>query len=367
MEEEAKTRIAMVLPDLRGGGAERVALRLGQEFARRGFAVDFVLAVARGELLEEAAQCGRIVNLAAPKLRQSVRPLVRYLREAKPAGVQVSMWPLTVYAIIAHRLARSKARLVLSDHNNLSISYAPKGRLHMRALGVSMRLIYPLADTRIAVSDGVAEDLAKLSGLARLRWLTVHNPVGAPDGVTAGAETDGLWRVAGARRLLSVGSFKKQKNFALLIEAFARLAGSRNVELAILGDGVLRPELEAAITRHGLEDRISLPGFVSPWPYFASADLYVMSSDYEGLPMVLIEALHFGLPIVSTDCRSGPREILEDGKLGALVPCGDAQALAKSINRALDSHPDLDRLKRRAADFALPAVADTYQALLLGS
>ena len=277
-------RIAMVLPDLRGGGAERVALRLAQEFARRGHPVDFVLKNATGALLEEAAQSARIIDLGAAKLRNVVMPLTRYLR--------------TVMAVVAHRLARSRARLVLSDHNTLSRAYAAKGRLHMRLLGATVAWFYPRADALVAVSRGVADDLAALSGVARDRWSVIYNPIGAP-AVASGDEAPApQWR-NGAKRILAVGSLTRQKNFTLLVEAFARLAQQRDAQLTILGTGPLRDDIAAAAARLGVADRLSLPGFVErPWVYFRTADLYVMSSDHEGLPMVLIEALHYGLTIV---------------------------------------------------------------------
>jgi glycosyltransferase involved in cell wall biosynthesis len=178
-------------------------------------------------------------------------------------------------------------------------------------------------------------------------------------------EIEAKWGGPGLR-VISVGNLHAVKNHALLLDAFARLE-RKSVRLLIFGDGPLRGQLEQQARQLGIADRVAFPGFaIDPWPYLASADLFVLSSNYEGFPMALAEAMHAGLKIVSTDCDSGPAEMLDGGNYGRLVPCGDANALAAAIDAALDEPADPSRIQRRAAKIAGQAMADRYRELVLG-
>lgn len=358
-------RIAILLPDLRGGGAERVNLVLAQEFVACGHAVDFVLMRAEGELLGLVPEGARVVDLGAPRFRDLPGPLVRYLRRERPDAVLAAMWPLTSVAVLARWRARASARLVLSDHNTLSRAYADRGAAHRAFLRASLRATYPFADARVAVSAGVAEDLARLGGLERDRVTIVHNPIPSVVPGPVPEAVEALWRGPRGRRILAVGSFKEQKNLPHLIRAFAHIAESIDARLMLLGEGGLRPELEALVREMGVVDRVAMPGFAAdPGPYYASADLFVLSSDYEGFGNVIVEALGHGLPVVSTDCPSGPAEILGNGRYGRLVPVGNAEALATAMAEALTTEHDREALRRRPADFAPAKAADRYLELL---
>jgi glycosyltransferase involved in cell wall biosynthesis len=210
--------------------------------------------------------------------------------------------------------------------------------------------------------------MARLSGIKRESIETIYNPVAAPpENAQASPETDALWDDAGSR-ILTVGSLKEQKNHALLIRAFARLARERPARLMILGEGELRPALEALAEAEGVGDRVLMPGFAAdPWPYYASADLFVLSSDYEGFGLVLVEAMRSGLKVVSTDCEAGPREILADGRYGRLVPCGDVEALAEAMAEALDDQVDSQALAARAEEISGQGSSDRYLELMSGS
>ncbi len=216
------------------------------------------------------------------------------------------------------------------------------------------------ADACIAVSAGVAEDVARLAGIGRDRIAVIHNPVELPAASDDG-EGATVWGTDGARRVLTAGRLVPQKNHALLLEAFARLLDSVEARLVILGEGPLRAALERRAAELGIAHAVSLPGFLlHPWPVYAAADLFVLSSDFEGFGNVLVEALACGLPVVSTDCPSGPREILDDGAFGTLVPCGDAAALAEAMRRALTEGHDPEKPKARAAGFTPARAADAY-------
>jgi glycosyltransferase involved in cell wall biosynthesis len=362
-----RRRLAFFLPDMRGGGAERVALRLIEDFLKAGHEVDLVLLQKIGELLPLLPPQVRVFNLQAPRARSGIWPLVRYFRARRPHAVQISMWPYTVLGIVAHRLARSKARIVTSDHAALSKHVPPSTRLAYRSLTWTVRLFYPLADARILVAREAADDLARISGIDRGSIEVVYNPVGEPpENVGTTREIERLWGDA-ERRIITVGTFKAQKNHQLLIRSFVRAFRGEPVKLMILGEGELRGELEALARELGVAEQVLLPGFTTdPWPYYASADLFALSSDYEGYPLVLIEALRSGLPIVSTDCESGPREILDGGRYGELVPVGDEAALAEAMKSALARPHDTAALRARAEALSGQATSDRYLELMLG-
>lgn len=361
-------RLAFLLPNMRGGGAERVALRLIEDFVAKDRAVDLLLMTAEGELMPLLPPEVRVIDLQAPRIRDVLRPLVRYLRRERPQGVQAFMWPLTVIAVLARRLARSRARLVLSDHTTLSRQYGGRGALASQVLRRSIAWAYPRADARVCVSRNAARDLAALSGLAPESIETIYNPVAAPRVTPAERRAaTAIWPGRGAR-ILTVGGLIAVKNHRLLIDAFVRLSAKRDAALVILGDGPLRDDLTAHAKAAGVADRVVLPGFVAnPAPFYAAADLFVLSSDYEGYGNVLVEAMYAGLKVVSTDCESGPREILADGDYGALTPCGDPVALAGAMAAALDGPDDGAALRQRAAALSGRGASDRYLQLMEGT
>ena len=360
-------RLAFLLPDLRGGGAERVAVNLIRGFVERGHEVDLVVMQREGELLALLPHSVRIFDLKAKRIRNVARLLIRYLRDRRPAAVQVSMWPLTVAAIVAARLSRIAVRVVTSDHGILSRQYGGSA-VALAALKVSTRVFYPMANERVVASAGIADDLDDLSHIGRDRFAVVHNPIAAPPhAIATNTAVEQLWAGRDSR-ILTVGHLKPVKNHALLIEAFAKLAKSRPAKLMILGEGELRSELKALVDRLDVADLVLMPGFaVDPWPYYASADLFVLSSDSEGFGNVIVEAMHAGLRVVSTDCPAGPTEILDCGRFGTLVPCRDPDRLASAIGAALDAetHPEVQ--KARAALYSTDAAVDKYLELMVGN
>jgi glycosyltransferase involved in cell wall biosynthesis len=201
-----------------------------------------------------------------------------------------------------------------------------------------IRFFYPWADGIVAVSKGASDDLAQMAGLDRKRIRTIYNPVVLPEllGKTQTALEHPWFEANQPPVILGVGRLHPQKDFATLIQAFAQVRQRRQARLLILGEGPERPKLEALVKKLGVEQDASLPGFVTnPYPYMAHAALFVLSSVEEGLGNVLIEALYCGTSLISTDCPSGPREILKDGQYGQLVPVGDVTALARAIETAL--------------------------------
>jgi glycosyltransferase involved in cell wall biosynthesis len=358
-------RISILLPNLGGGGAERLSVTLAHEFAAAGHEVDFVLMQAEGDLLEEAQSAFRIHDLGCPRARQLLGPLARHLRQHQPDAMIAMMWPLTVIAPVAARLVRYRGKMVVTEQATLSQQYAGMGAAHALALRASTALGYRLATAVTGASQGVCDDVAALSGVPVDRLVTIYNPIPAavPPSPEDLRRADALWGPGGPR-ILNVGTLKAQKNQPLLLRAFAALARP-DARLMLLGQGDREASLRALAAELGIAERVIFAGFhIDPGPFYANADLFVLSSDYEGFGNVVVEALSHGLPVVSTDCPAGPAEILAGGAFGRLTPVGDAAALTAAIDEALDAPVDRAALIRRAADFAPDIAARQYLATM---
>jgi glycosyltransferase involved in cell wall biosynthesis len=331
--------IAFFLPSLCGGGAERVVVNLAQGITERGIRVDLVLAAAEGPLLDQVPAAVRVVDLRAPRVLRSLVPLVGYLRRERPRVLVSSMGHANLIAIWAAKLAGGVAPLVVTEHNTLSQETQRQSRLVSRVWPHLLRTFYPWATTVVAVSRGAADDLARTAGLPRDRIEVVYNPVITPAMLALARQTpDHPWLAPGQPPvILGVGRLTGQKDFATLVRAFAEVRRRRPARLVILGEGPDRPAIEALARELGVADDMALPGFQdNALAFMAGSAVFVLSSAWEGLPTVLIEALAAGTRVVSTDCPSGPREILQDGRLGVLVPVGDAAALAAATLEALE-------------------------------
>lgn len=368
MASKKEVDIAIYLPSLGEGGIERVYLNLARELARRKFSVDLLVAQPRGARSSEVPAGIRVVDLAAPSRRAlALAPgLVRYLRGTHPRVI-LACSGLNLPAIWMKLLTRSTLRVVVSVHNTLSVQFAHLSYRHRAILPPLLATFFPRADAIVAVSNGVATDLCGFLGLAGEQIKVLYNPVLSDDlFVRMDEPLQHRWFCeAGAPVILAVGSLIARKDYATLLHAFARVQQQRPARLIILGEGEARAELEQLIERLGLVAAVDLPGFVSnPYPYFRRAKLFVLSSRWEGLPTNVIEALACGCPVVATDCPSGAREILGDGRFGRLVPVGDPEAMAQAMLATLDEPPCRERLRQRAMDFHVERVVDRYRDVL---
>lgn len=340
---------------------------LANGFADRGLQVDLVLAKAEGPYLTDVSPSVRVVDLRASRVLASLPGLVRYLRRERPTALLSAMSHANVVAAAARWLARVPMRLVVSEHNTYSVANAAGKSSTSILMPSLMRLTYAGVDSIVAVSQGAAADLAAVMNLPSKRVQTIYNPV-VTDTMLARSRQPVEHPWFGADEppvILGIGRLTAQKNFSLLIRAFAQLHSQRNMRLMILGEGELRSELEALINKLGLEEDVALLGFVNnPYAYLRQSAMFALSSVWEGLPTVLIEAMACGVRVVSTDCPSGPSEILENGKWGRLVPMGDVDALAKAIAETLDDleHPDV---AKRAAYFSINRAVEAYLSMLL--
>lgn len=342
-------------------------LDLAHEFVRVGHEVEFVLMQARGEFLEEAQESFSVVDLATPRVRGLPFAVARYLRHHRPNALVAAMWPLTVIAPVVTRLSGHRCKVLISEHNSLSVQYRNWGWAHRVAMRVSMALGYRIANHRVGVSSGVVADIAALSGLRPAAFDMIHNPV--PPRPEPSEEAmryaELLWSAPSGARILTVGSMKAQKNHPLLLRAFAQL-DRPDARLMFVGDGEGRDAISSLAQELGVAGQVILAGFQGdPTPFYKTANLFALSSDYEGFGNVIVEAMAQSTPVVSTDCPSGPSEILEGGRYGQLVPVGDAGSMAEAMHAALEAPVNRDALKHRAADFAPAKMAARYLEILL--
>lgn len=367
--KDALMRISLLLPDMRGGGAERVNLLLLREFLSRGYDVDLVLLHKQGELLNQLPAKVRVIDLRSDRIRQAFMPLVRYLRDHRPDALLVSMWPLTTLAVIAAKVARYSGTVVVSEHAALTKSPVSKG-WSGKVLRASMRWINWHANDVVGVSNGVIEDLHKL-GLPAAVGKTIYNPIEISSNTTVPEKwlLHPWMQSPRSRRVIAVGSLKHQKDYPTLLLAIKKIVDlGREVSLLILGTGPLLAELEEQCRILGLERQVHFGGFVpDPGPFYRAAALFVLSSAYEGFGNVIVEAMAAGTPVVATDCLSGPAEILSYGQFGRLVPVGDETQLADSITDCLENPLHPSTLIERSADFLPDVIATQYLKVLLKS
>lgn len=364
--EQPKKRIALFMSALDGGGAERIMLYLARGFVEQGLDVDLVLAKAEGPLMSQIPPGVRLIDLKSKRLIFSPRTLARYVRKQRPVAVLSALEDANFVAIWTRRFLRLPTRVVVTVHNTLSREAQNATKFKRRIAPYLVKLFYPWADAAIAVSQGAADDLISLGISPRLVQV-VYNPVVMPDFYEKAAEpVDHPWFAPDRPPvIIGVGRLERQKDFPTLIRAYAQLREHRPMRLMILGEGQDRPILEELIQDLGLGQEVLLPGFVpNPYAYLAKASVFVLSSLFEGLPTALIEAMAAGTPVISTDCKSGPAEILLNGKYGPLVPVGDVEKMAQAIAQTLDSPPNPTFLKQRASEFSLEKAVTHYMQVL---
>jgi len=334
--------IAFFIGSFGGGGIERITAHLAHGFVQQGLKIDLVLNRGESPHLWRMPSETRIIDLKQPKLSLSLPGLVQYLRRERPLALLSADHYLNEVALIAGRVARVSTRIIVAEHNQLSKTSRQGSKLKARVAPLLTRMLYPWADGIVAVSQGVARDLTHTASLPPERVQTIYNPVITPD-ILAGAQeplAHPWFQSQEIPVLLGVGKLEAQKDFPNLIRAFAKVRRNRPCRLVILGWGPDRPQLEALIQDLGLQDDVDLPGYAqNPYAYMARSSVFVLSSAWEGLPTVLIEAMALGTPVVSTDCESGPSEILANGQYGHLTPVGDSDALADAILEVLSGHP----------------------------
>lgn len=337
-----KKLIAFVLPRLTGGGAERSMVNLANTLARMGHPVAMVLFERTGVYLDQLDPAIDVVDLGSGRALKTVKPLKAFFDARRPAAVLGAMEHVNGAVYLAWR-GRPDMKFIPTIRNHIS-EEARKAGLKKKLEFWLARRAYQNASSVVAVSQGVADDAEKTLRLRPGAVKVIYNPVITDDlaGLASERPEHEWLAVPKAERsepvVLGVGRLAPQKDFGNLIEAVRLAREKRPMKLVILGEGDERAALERQIASLQASEWVSLPGFAkNPFAAMAAADLFVLSSKFEGLPGVLIQAMASGCPVVSTDCPSGPTEILQGGKYGGIVPVGDPKSLAAAILASLES------------------------------
>lgn len=362
-------KIALFVASLTGGGAERVMVVLANCFAHRNIQTHLVIAKPILTYASELDSRVRLVNLNTYRMTRTLVSLARYLKRERPEAILSTLVEANITAVAARWLSGTSTRLFIREASTPSRALRRHHRLQKRITARLLPLAYRYADGVIAISEGVYNDLTRRFHLPPHKVHLIHNPVPLKKIRTLMLEpiAHPWFEDASAPVILSVGNLRRAKDYPTLLRAFARVREHLPAHLLIIGEGEERPRLERTIELLNLREVVQMPGFdPNPFRYMHRAKLFVLSSIYEGFPNVLVQALVCGCPVVSTDCESGPRDILKGGAYGRLTPPGDSDALADAIVESF-AHPCASPPQEWLEQFDEDHVAEQYLKLLLSA
>ena len=306
--------------------------------------LDILLIKARGPHVGRLPRNARVIPLHAQHSLTSIWEVARYLRREQPTALLAIKHRAILAALRAKQLARTQTPISGRLGTTVSAALANKSPSRRQRWYRAMRRYYPRLHRLIAVSQGVADDVLDITDMPASQIVVVRNPTITPELLKAAeAPVDHPWLQSdsGIPVIMGVGRLTEQKDFSTLLSAFAEVQSHRAVRLIILGDGDLREALLTQARELNIAAHVDLPGFqANPWAWMSRASVFVLSSRWEGSPNTLTEAMALGIPVVSTDCPSGPRELLNAGRIAPLVDMGDAEALAQALWSTLDNRPD---------------------------
>ena len=306
--------------------------------------LDILLIKARGPHVGRLPRNARVIPLRAQHSLTSIREVARYLRREQPTALLAIKHRAILAALRAKQLARTQTPISGRLGTTVSAALANKSPSRRQRWYRAMRRYYPRLHRLIAVSQGVADDVLDITDMPASQIVVVRNPTITPELLKAAeAPVDHPWLQSdsGIPVIMGVGRLTEQKDFSTLLSAFAEVQSHRAARLIILGDGDLREALLTQARELNIAAHVDLPGFqANPWAWMSRASVFVLSSRWEGSPNTLTEAMALGIPVVSTDCPSGPRELLNAGRIAPLVDMGDAEALAQALRSTLDNRPD---------------------------
>lgn len=357
------TDLAIFLATSGHSGVDRLARNLAPALARRGYRIDLLKVRHHGPHLDPIPEGVRVIDLGTKHVYPSLWKVAQYLHREKPASMFCDKDRVNHTALLARAMAGSSTHLTLSMGTTVSIDLAHRGFLHRLKTRLSMGWLYRLADNVIVTSEGVADDMTAFTGLPRALINVVPCPI-----VPAQVFDDNFpkpnhpwFSDGGPPIVMGLGELGSRKDFVTLIRGFARMRSEFPCRLMILGRGRDRERLLATAHELGVSDAIELPGFVdAPYAWLAQASLFAFTSLWEGLGFALIEALAVGVPSVSTDCPSGPREILGNGRYGPLVPVGDHEALATAMLATLRNPLPRATLQEAARPYEIEHATTCY-------
>ncbi len=361
-------KIVFILPDLRAGGAEKVCINLATNWISKGHSVTFVLMNKKGEYLKNISKEIKIISLKKRKIRQLFFPLLGFFYSYKPDVTLAQMWPLTSLTVLSWMASFKIGKLYLVDHVHLSSTVEKEIFFPKIIFKLIIKMTYKFASRTIVVSNGVKRDLEEISSNLKSKIKVINNPLIKKKNKKIKNNSslkNKIWGKKTKYRILNVGSLKLQKDHLNLINAFSLLKLNQNYKLIIIGDGPKKKELKMFVKNKNLSSKIIFINFKSNLNnYYSTANLFVSSSKWEGFSNVIAESLGHGLPVVSTNCKSGPSEILKNGKYGELVPIENPKKLAKAIYKNLRIKHDKRLLIKRSLDFEINKISNQYLKLI---
>ena len=357
-------RVAVFIPSVHGGGAERAMLVFCGELVELGLSVDLLTVRLEGPLRKLIPAGVSVIDLKSRRTTLAIPKLVAYLNRAKPAALYSTIMNANVVAAVARVLSKTQTPTILRE-SNAPLS-SPKNTVSRWVTYKVAPFLYQFTNGIIAVSQGVADELGVMAPRMKERIRVIPTPIVSDELIRQGdAHVEHQWFTNHDKPIiLSAARLERHKGFFTLLRAFAELRATHDVRLAILGQGSMREQIQAEIVRLGLEEHVALLGFAhNPFAYMSKADVFVLASEFEGLPNVLVQAMAFGTPIVATDCKSGPAEILCEGRFGTLVPVGDVQALARGLGEALGQPRHLEAMAHARSVYGARNAAHEYLAM----
>ncbi|MBI9051226.1 MAG: glycosyltransferase [Anaerolineaceae bacterium] len=357
-------RVAFFLPSLAGGGAEKMVLNLIRGLQAYDCEIDLLVASSEGEWKSQVPNGINLIDLISNRVLFSIPKLMTYLRKSTPDILCSAIDHANIIAIISAMLSRTDTKIVISIQR--MSNQMKKVNPNKRELIVNWLkpILYPEADQIVCVSDGVCDEMETAYRISKSKLRRIYNPILTEELLSTLSNQSQKNPRQGGSDIVAVGRLEKVKDFPTLISAMPIVIKQQSCKLTIYGEGPERKFLINMVNQLNLNEVIKFPGFVpNIFDVFQNADLCVVSSIAEGFGNVIVEAFACGLPVVSTDCPSGPREILQDGKYGTLVPVGDEQAMAKAILSVLHQKTDRAELMKRAGDFTIEKKSAEYYAL----
>ncbi len=363
-----KLHVAIFLPSLRGGGAERAFVVLANQLVLLGYSVDLLLVKAEGVYLEEVNSKVKIYDFASSRSLLALPKLIAYLRRQHPPILLSALTHINVLSILSSLFCK-KTKTIISERSNLSRSLDRLGRARKKLLQFLIRISYFFADHIVAVSKGVGDDLIINHGFERDKISVIPNPydiekIKKKSLVNIDPKP---WLTDDVKLILAVGRLTEAKDYPTLLKAMKLVTEEySNAHLLILGEGEEKDYLKKIILKLDIESNVHLGGFdINPFRWMRKSDVYVLSSKQEGFPNVLVQALICGSQIVSTDCDSGPNEILEHGRWGALVDVGNYEELAGALIDILKGNKIYSDGSERAYDYSAEKITKCYSKLFM--
>lgn len=360
--------ILFISPSLGIGGAEKATISIADYLQKQGYGVDFLI------FDDERADTFRIKNkhinvFCTEKKRasQNIFSIKQYIKNINPDIIFSVQSHTNIIVILSKIISRkSKAKYILTEHTTMSIAYAQSNNFKDHLVPVLAKFFYPFADMIVAVSKGIASDLRKIVDIPDNKIQVIYNPINLKSIDQLSLKKSEIsFNKKDVYSVVSMGRLVPSKNHLLLLKAFNLAKTNVNTRLILLGDGQERENLENFIKTNNLNDEIILLGYVSnPYSIMRKADLFVLSSNYEGFPVSILEALACGVPVVSTNCPNGPAEILDENKFGRLVPINNVQVLAYTIIEELRKKHDKNQLRKRALEYSIEKIGKQYIQLI---